>query len=61
LLRGCLEAVPVFIYLQLSKTILSFRFVFWYRTVWLFGFEFRDEETVQKYSSSGNASTFFFL
>jgi hypothetical protein len=61
LLKGCLEAVLVFIYLQLSKTILSFRYMFWYTTVWLFGFGFRDEETIQKYFFSENASTSFLL
>jgi hypothetical protein len=55
LLKGCLEVVLVFIYLQLSKTILSFR----YMTVWLFGLGFRDKEIIQKYSPSENPSTSF--
>jgi hypothetical protein len=58
LLKGCLETVLVFIYLQLSKMILSFRYMFWYRTVRLFGLGFRDE-TIQKYSPSENTSTSF--
>lgn len=59
LLKGCLEAVLVFIYLQLSKMILSFRYMFWYRTVWLFGLGFRDKERIRKYSASENASNSF--
>ena len=49
-LMGCLEAVLVLIYLNLSETILSFRYMFWYRAVWLFGFGFRDKNKIQKYS-----------
>lgn len=59
LLKGCLEVVLVFIYLSLSKMILSFRYMFWYRTMWLFGLGFRDKETIRKYFPSENASNSF--
>jgi len=59
LLKGCLEAVLVFIYLQLTKTILSFRYMFWYRTVWLFGLGLKDKERIWKYFPSENASNSF--
>jgi len=50
LLKGCLEIVLVFISLKLSEMILSFRYIFWYQSVWLFGLGFGDKEIIQKYS-----------
>jgi hypothetical protein len=58
LLKDSLEAVVASIYLQLSKMILSFRYRFWCRTVFLVRFGFTDE-IIQTQTVLENISTSF--